>query len=1160
LRLLIFILFCCFSIQLSAQWSSVRVTTINQKKDTIKLDTLTIVPGSLIITTSNQFINQRQYSINEEKNYLVFNDSLKQDTALFKISYKVFPFNIRKEFKNKDVSLINRDQTQSKNPYIISYDKPTSSNTAFLNDGLSKNGSISRGISFGNNQDVVVNSSMNLQVSGKLNENINIVLAATDNNIPIQPDGNTQQLQEFDKVFIQLNDKQSKLTVGDFQLNRPTSYFMNFYKRAQGLMLENVTDINPLQANKGKLTSKISGAVSRGKFARNTFNGIENNQGPYRLKGADNELFIIVLSGTEKIYIDGKLLQRGQENDYIIDYNTSELTFTAKQLITKDKRIVAEFQYSERNYNRSLYYAGEEFENKNMQFGFHLFGEQDNKNKPFQQELSDAQKNLLSNIGDTLQLAISDGAIKSDFNTTEVFYKKQDTITTNGTYTIYVYSTNPDTAYRVRFSYVGEGNGNYKQIQSTANGKVYEWIEPLNSIKQGSYEAVVLLVTPKKKQMAIVNGKYRFEKNANLSWEGAFTNNDLNTFSDFNNNDDKGYGLKLNFDKQFLINKSDSSTKKIITSTASYELVDKNFSMIERFRAIEFNRDWNRTNDSIKNIQHIATAQIGVDLHSKLKSNYSLSAFSEQNFYQGIKHQLATSLNYKKFNLLFTPSLLNTSNFKTNLSTIFYRHKSNIRKVMGKIALGYIDELEMNQFKFNNDSLLTNSYAFWEREGNISKADTSGNTFKIFYRERTDKKISSNLFKAVAYAQNIGFNTDINSIKNHQIRLNVTYRQLQILDTLLINNKPDNTLLGRIEYTPRLWNGFVQGSVFYELGFGLEQRREYAYVQVATGQGQYFWNDYNGNGIKELNEFEIALYADQASYIKIYTPSNNYIKTEHHQFSGSLNLRPSVFKKTNSGKLMKFIARWATQTVYRTDTKFMDMDNNSFFNPITAQINDTVLISSNALFRQSVFFNQSSAVGGFDYTYQDNQSKQVVTNGPESRLNKQHELRTRINFTKSIGFFTSSTVGTKQSFAQFFTNRNYSIRLFEFEPKISYQPNTAFRASAGYKRIEKTNAAEFGNQQSFTNDFLMELKMNQLSKGSFTMRMDYLIINYSGEINSPIAFEMLNSLKPGENLTWNANYQQNLNSYLQISFNYEGRKSPGTKIIHIGGAQVRAFF
>ncbi|MBK7684160.1 MAG: hypothetical protein IPJ26_17650 [Bacteroidetes bacterium] len=98
-------------------------------------------------------------------------------------------------------------------------------------EGLTRSGSISRGISIGNNQDAVVNSSLNLQIAGKIAGNIEILAAITDENIPVQADGNTQQLQEFDRVFIQLNNDKHKLIAGDYDVKNPDGYFCGISKR-----------------------------------------------------------------------------------------------------------------------------------------------------------------------------------------------------------------------------------------------------------------------------------------------------------------------------------------------------------------------------------------------------------------------------------------------------------------------------------------------------------------------------------------------------------------------------------------------------------------------------------------------------------------------------------------------------------------------------------------------------------------------------------------------------------------------------------------------------------------------------------------------------------------------------------------------------------------
>jgi hypothetical protein len=227
------------------------------------------------------------------KSILIINKkgSTKFDTIL--CSYKVLPYSLTKPFFHKDFKLIENPAPNYYNQF--SYNAEEQKTDFLFTDKLSKNGSIARGVNFGNNQDLVVNSQLNLQLNGKLSERINILAAIADDNIPIQPDGNTQQLQEFDKVFIQLYDDKTKLTVGDYTLPKPAiSYFSVYNKRSQGALINNAfrlkSDTNKIVAFSG------AAAISRGKFNRYQLPIVEGNQGPYPLRGADNELFVIVLS------------------------------------------------------------------------------------------------------------------------------------------------------------------------------------------------------------------------------------------------------------------------------------------------------------------------------------------------------------------------------------------------------------------------------------------------------------------------------------------------------------------------------------------------------------------------------------------------------------------------------------------------------------------------------------------------------------------------------------------------------------------------------------------------------------------------------------------------------------------------------------------------
>ena len=316
-------------------------------------------------------------------------------------------------------------------------------------------------------------------------------------------------------------------------------------------------DSNKIKANAGV-------AVSRGKYRTQFFQGVEGNQGPYKLTGADNELFVLILSGTEQVFVDGILLTRGAENDYVIDYNTAEIIFTPKFLITKNKRIEVQFQYSDRNYLRSILHSEVEFQTKKSTSFIRFYSEQDHKNQPLFQDLQDPEKALMASIGNNISEAVIPNETRVGEEENVVSYIKKDSLG----YSVFEFSTDSDTTlFRVQFSDLGQGNGNYIQDGFSPFGKVYKWIKPDtvggNIIKNGQYKPVVLLITPKRKQLLTLENSYQPNENLTIKTDVAFSNEDVNTFSADGNDVNYGLGSKVEIQHR----KKLSSSKKAATLT-----------------------------------------------------------------------------------------------------------------------------------------------------------------------------------------------------------------------------------------------------------------------------------------------------------------------------------------------------------------------------------------------------------------------------------------------------------------------------------------------------------------------------------------------------------------------------------------------------------------
>ena len=268
------------------------------------------------------------------------------------ITYRTLPFAIKQVYKRdlygnpagdsqQDSSQSTTDTSQQQTDFLADNRQPTTDSQ------LEVSGSQTFGISVGSNRGVTQNQELRVNVEGKVSENISVLALLSDQDLPIQPEGTTENIQDIDQKLIRITHPNMRGTLGDFEGSLGPSEFIFFPRALEGVQVEG--DFKSVDFH------LIPSAIPKGQSTSLVLQG-EEGRSEYRLT-VDGQ-YVIVKAGSEIVWLNGERMRRGENNDYIIrEYGDPIVEFNSKHLITSNDVIRIDFEYipEERAYQQNLY-------------------------------------------------------------------------------------------------------------------------------------------------------------------------------------------------------------------------------------------------------------------------------------------------------------------------------------------------------------------------------------------------------------------------------------------------------------------------------------------------------------------------------------------------------------------------------------------------------------------------------------------------------------------------------------------------------------------------------------------------------------------------------------------------------------------------------------
>ena len=1106
-----------------------------------QLSHVDIVPFTETIMLDNKLLNKNDYNFSYSTASFNLSDSLKYSIfdTLF-VTYETIKLALRNSYKKRSLAYV-YNKKLGDTLRVMENNENNFTPESVFGSGIEKSGTIVRGFTVGTTKDFSLNSGLRLQLSGHLSKNIEVVAALTDENTPIQPEGNTANLQELDKVFIQIKHPNAVGTFGDYELQENYGEFGTINRKLQGLLGE---------FNYKGQKAYFSIASSTGKYTTNQFNGTDGVQGPYQLTGKNNEKDIIIIAGTEKVYIDGIEMKRGERNDYTIEYSNAQITFTPNRLITSASRITVDFEYTDRKYSRTFFGAGvksEIFKNQYLREG-------DNQDSPIDISLSDSDKAILAAAGNDPNKAVKSGvslATPDSQGVTIGIYQKIDTVINGQSYSFYRYNPgSSNSLYNVTFSYVGSQQGDYSMI-SIGNFKFV-------GIKQGDYAPVIFLPLPEMKQLGNFVLNYKPVKGISIDMELSGSNWDQNRFSSIGDNKDNGYARNI----QLKVNPRKIEIGKINLGEAglSYQdrYIEDRFTPIDRIDPIEFNRDFNITQTSTPESE----------LLREVNLNYI--PVKELNFVSSYGYlKRGSDFLSKRFNNTVTFTDNSTYNLNYNLDYVYSKNGGINSNWLRQNGSGYLTIWKFqpgmnflaenkNDIQTTADTLLTTSLKYYEIDPFLKLVDIDGFKLSTKYSLREDYAPLNGIMLKQSRSTAQFFELDYTGLREFNSTLNVT-----------INNKSyteafkKKGMLNAQTILVRSQNRFnfgrpVNGNFYYEVSTQRTAKLQKVFVKVSQGSGNYIYlGDLNNNGVKDENEFQPTLY--DGDYVLVTVPTD--------QLYPVIDLKTSTRWKINykdifdkNSLLGTILHPFSSETNWRVEENSQEQDYKKIYLLHFSDFqNPNKTIHGTNFIQQDLFLFENDPEFSARLRYSQSKGMDQFSGGIEQSYTRERSIRINFKMIEEMSNQTDIVNKSDNLSAPASSTDRREITSNSITSDFSYRPQrnieVGFKFNVGKREDDlpvKPTIIDINTQ-------LLRFTLSFAGSGRLRIEFERDELNSNTSENF-IPFQMTEGNVLGKNYFWRFNFDYRLSSNLQSTISYDGRSQGNERVVHTARAEVRAFF